>query len=397
MDELIFDDPPGSLNSGKSDLDFQVIKPKKKAGLKKFLTWVIMLTILGVAVNEAYRSLKITDSNKYSDLFNIVTFKNGKVALTDFSGRILSKKVDEIFLNPFSSEDDTLTIFIRKGKRGFLSNQTGKTVIPAQFEYAWHFDPSSGLAAVCLNDSVGFIDAQGTFRITPQYLYSINNENYKTYEDLAEEQRIEEYSYDEEDEENEEKTEEEFVKGFIFQNGYCIVPNERKFGLINSKNVILLSPEYDWISPSVNGIRIIRSGGKYGLFQEKTDKIVRQPQYSSIGFTDPGILIEDSILNFPAKFLESYNLKKRTPVFDDVTELLNEGTGEYSGFSRYTIGEKCGILEDVTGQVVCPARFDEIDYLSPGIFKAVVGDLKFLIDKNGEMIHSIQLEEPVNN
>jgi hypothetical protein len=368
-----------------------------KPDLLKLFAGILVLAALILIGYEGYKCLKIDDSDTYNESFRKVTFRNGKVALTDLSGRIRSEKVDDIYVNPYTSAGDTLTIFILNGNRGYLSNKSGKTIIPAQFEYAWHFDSGSGLAAVCLNGKVGFINKASIFVILPEYSFTVNSETEKTYEDLAEIlNNQDDYSYEDEDEEDkEEPKEEQVVKGFIFDSGYCIIPGEDKYGLIDEHNKLLLSPLYDWISSSEHGFRIIKSGEKLGLFQVTTAKIVWPTRYSDIQFTERGILVEDILQNNPVKFIVNYDLKMETPVFDDVSEITTEETGEFTGFSKYTIGTKMGILDDLTGKQLCPAQFDEISYNSPGIFKAMVGDVEFFIDKNGEMLHSVYLSDSV--
>lgn len=58
-----------------------------------------------------------------------------------------------------SLDGDSLAVFAKDGKRGYLNRYTGKVIIPAQYDAAWTF--TDGVAGVCKNDSVWFIDSNG--------------------------------------------------------------------------------------------------------------------------------------------------------------------------------------------------------------------------------------------
>ena len=66
------------------------------------------------------------------------------------------------------SEGDSLTVFCdMNGKRGYINLHTGKMVIDGRYDHAWNF--SEGLAAVCRDKKIGFINTAGEEVIPCQF------------------------------------------------------------------------------------------------------------------------------------------------------------------------------------------------------------------------------------
>ncbi len=309
----------------------------------------------------------VEDFKEFNQMYQIAVFKNGKEALADFKGNILTIKMDRIFKN---DRRDSLLVFIKDEKRGYLNLKSLKVEIPPVYDYAWRFDRETGLAAVCIKGKIGFIDAHGNLRIQPIYPFH--------YENLREDE------------------------GFIFSKGSCIVPINDKRGLINSKNETLLPATYNDISElSINNqYRIVRSGDQYGLYNEKTRLFAIPLGKSQLSFIDSGIVVLE-IEPIPNQYLLDWQLNKKKTIFDVVEHLTKEdfkNSGRDtddddlpkqapSGFSKYAINSKYGILDDSTGKLLCPPVFDDIEYYSKGIFKATVGDYEFLVDRNGKAVN----------
>lgn len=79
-------------------------------------------------------------------------------------GYIYEKKSDKKILEGLDwiampEDGDSLVVFSKDGKRGFLSRNTAKIIIPAMYDAAWSFN--DGIAGVCKDDSVYFIDHSG--------------------------------------------------------------------------------------------------------------------------------------------------------------------------------------------------------------------------------------------
>ncbi len=72
------------------------------------------------------------------------------------TGEAVTKDIEWIAL---PTDEDSLIVFSRKDKRGYLNRFSGEIAIPAKYPKAWVF--SSGVASVAEGDSVYFIDHSG--------------------------------------------------------------------------------------------------------------------------------------------------------------------------------------------------------------------------------------------
>ena len=71
---------------------------------------------------------------------------------------------------------DSLTVFCRGDKRGFLNVNTGEPVIDEQYDKAWIF--SEGVAAVVRNGKIGFINSKNEIVLPFEYDYSNRNPDF---------------------------------------------------------------------------------------------------------------------------------------------------------------------------------------------------------------------------
>lgn len=140
--------------------------------------------------------------------------------------KVLMRRVDWVFT---SDDGDSLAVFAKNGKRGYINRFTGEVGIPLTYTRAWVF--SEGLAAVELNGRLCFIDHTG------KVVIDRGHEIFSS--------RI----------------------GYAFEQGYCVVwdPTIGKAGLIDRSGDWALKPEYDYI---VNDEGFWRVGNEdlYGLF-----------------------------------------------------------------------------------------------------------------------------------
>ncbi len=345
-----------------------------KKNVKKILIGLSIMTIgIVIVMILFYQShIRVVSSSTYNQYLEFVTFKDGKVALRSLkSGKIVSPKVDEILGGTgdfFMSDADTSSIYINNNKYGYLNNRRGDVLIKAEkFDHAWNFDAESGLAAVVENGKLGFINRQGDYVIKPQYTY--RNAYYPAQE-------------------------------FGFKDGFSLIPDTstRKLGLIDIHNKMVLKPIYDEISRIENGYTEISCEGKYGL-ADSTFRIVIKPEFDFISLNDQGIVLSDNKHN--RQFMLAYDYKTiiTAYVFDGVEkisieeEYYDEGeetsvySSEESGYSRFYINDKVGAIDDKTGRIIIPAKWDEIEYHSQGIFLVGLDDNQFLINTSGKIIN----------
>ena len=80
--------------------------------------------------------------------------------VNEVTGEVTMKNV----MNVVTSVDksDTLAVFFKDDKRGYLNRNTGKVVIPAKYSKAWIF--SEGLAAVVEDGELKFTNREGYTR-----------------------------------------------------------------------------------------------------------------------------------------------------------------------------------------------------------------------------------------
>jgi hypothetical protein len=319
---------------------------------------------LGVRSIIRYRS--VSEEVFYNDSITKMIYGSGLERLHyDHSNLYFGPKADEIMS---INEGDTLAIYSLEGKYGFLNIITGEDIISSKkhnFEYAWHFDHESGLAAVIDGGKIGFIKKDGSYHINPQYT-------------------VNKWSLDDIDCE--------------FKNGYCIVPSghDVKYGLIDKENRIIIPFIYDSIGDPEKGYRIIVQDDKYGLI-DSLSNVKISPVYGDISINQFGIVLYDA--NKRSQELIGFDLKTVISkyAFDDITPLYIEGsatenefgdviTSETSAYSTFTLNDNVGVIRTLDGKVVIEAIWDGIELFSKDIFKAELNGKYFLIDNKGKFI-----------
>ncbi len=328
------------------------------------MTGIVILTFTGLVGIEIYNNLHVDRIESFNASFQLIQYGNGKQALADFQGRRCTEKVDYIESGASTGRSDSLTVFIHHHKKGYLNCNTGATAIPARFDDAWQFDTLTNLAAVGLDNKLGFVNKTGEVVIQIKYPYFSG------------------------------KPEDEFT--CIFQDGTCVIPSLNSYGLINSKGEEMLPAIYSWISESSHGYRILMRNDKAGLYDVKKKRNIWPLRFDCLDFTDTGIVVTDTLEGCFTKYMVSFDLKTRFPVYDAVSALYSDEAaygddvefsgGKYSGYSSFTIDDKTGVLDDETGNVILPARFDDVTYYAGDRFKVTLGDYIGIIDITANMI-----------
>lgn len=132
--------------------------------------------------------------------------------------------LDNIEWVAVSADEDSLAVFSRNGKRGYLNRYSGKIAIQPRFDSAWVF--SNGLAAVAEGDSVYFIDHSGKRAIDKSFVRKPRN-------------------------------------AYLFHGDYCLMNDSTDMlGLIDRNGEWALAPEYDWILPATHNYWRMRRGDK---------------------------------------------------------------------------------------------------------------------------------------
>lgn len=233
---------------------------------------------------------------------------------------------------------DTLTVFARDGRRGYLNVRDGRIVIEAQYDRAWVF--SEGLGAVVKDGKIGFVDAQGRTVLPFAYDYAVR-----------EGVRVD----------------------YLFRDGCCPMTDAQgACGLIDRTGRWVVEPQYDCIeTASESGCRIVTRDGKYGLLGPDRS-LVYLPVYDCIEFAADGegiLLTRDGIRwksDFEGKVVRSL-------VYDNSYWIYIPDDGEqerFSGFMKFVIGDKEGVFRRDDGRVIIPARYACVNMLSEHLFEA---------------------------
>ena len=242
------------------------------------------------------------------------------------------------------SEGDSLTVFCdMNGKRGYINLHTGKMVIEGRYSHAWNF--SEGLAAVCRDNLIGFINATGEEVIPCQYPTSTHAIN---------------------------------SLGYAFHDGYCTVTNSKnECGLINQQGQLVVDTIYDCIwNPSNLGVRIFQDEGLYGLMSVSGEIVL--PVYYAEIWCDGinllarknGVMVQlDATGKVIQPFCSTYDYK---PMY-----LPSDYDQEHpTGYFKYFVGDREGVI-DSNGKMVIPAIYYEINQLNDHLFEAKTCDVDY--------------------
>lgn len=248
--------------------------------------------------------------------------------------QVVSQKMRWVSLGV--SEGDSITVYCDiNGKRGFINLNTGNIVIEGHYDRAWNF--SDGLAAICQDNKIGFINMEGEEVIPCQYPTSEHAIN-----------RL----------------------GYAFHNGYATITNsQNECGLINKQGELLVDTIYDCIwSPSECGVRIFQDDSKYGVMDLQGNILVPL-QYDNIWcegerlfVTKNGVMAQmDKTGKVLKPFCSSYDFKPMYLATDEYNE-------HPTGYFKYYVGAYQGII-DSNGKMVIPAIYHQINQLDKDLFE----------------------------
>jgi len=290
----------------------------------------------------------------------------GFVRLKDVrTGKYTTPKLQHVFINEYDAEDSLVVFRTHDRLRGYLNVNTGKIIIPAQYNRAWNF--SDGLAAVLKDGVVSFVNAEGepAFPATFPIFYDDD------YSEIA----------------------------FQFHDGLCVMRTlDGKWGLINARGEWVVEPHYNSINAPVHGCRIVTDGSRYGLLNAEGKEILPvEYDFIRVASDERGfVLAKDGY----AKEVD-WNLQTLVPfVYDGLYELeyVGDRTHEYDEtdggyhrnvptYWRYDIGKWSGVM-DLDGNVIIPARYYMVRNVDDTRFEVEVtcGGDRILFNTKGQPI-----------
>ena len=269
-------------------------------------------------------------------------------------GRVYDKNLKKVIVEEVdwvvvSDDKDSLAVFSKNGKRGYLNRFTGEVTLPAIYTRAWVF--SEGLAAVEKDNELMFINHSGDVVIDKDF----------------------EVHYDE--------------PQYAFHDGYCMMKNtvDDKYGLIDRQGCWALAPEYDAIEHECRFWKV-KKDDVYGLYSENMELMydvenslidiydgvieVRYPDHTAKRYDFDGNLLVDFVID------DIENMHYAT------TELDNDKDGdEYSSNSaiydvakcqRYMVrsgyyNEYYGLI-DRDGKRITPPEYSSIEAIAEDLY-----------------------------
>ena len=252
-------------------------------------------------------------------------------------------------------------MYARNGKRGYVNTETGEIIIDADknnYRKAWMV--SEGLAAVCKDGKVGFINTDGEEVIPFRYDY---NENCRMWD-----------------------------YGILFHEGLCSMTDaEGNLGLINTAGEWVLPAEYDEIWVPLYGYRILIKDNRYGVADTRGN-IIYPAEYGYIDILEDGFVLTkdgrrsqvDSTGKTVTDFMfnDSYNLA--------YPSYLNENGDtiyQLSDYASYQVVQRYGIMDRNSGRPITPAIYRDIEMVSYKIFKVQTENMDWtLLDADGNVI-----------
>lgn len=332
--------------------------------LTKTLFIVLILGIVAMGFYDDY-DYKYGRNNYYDVLLSenvkICYYRNDKYRVYNLKTKeYTTPKIDWVSSVP---ENDSSTVYAIENKRGFLNVKNGEIIIDADsnnYSNAWVF--SEGLAAVVRNGKIGFINAKNEIVIPFQYCYF---DKYNAYD-----------------------------FGYLFHNDCCVITNEKgKFGLINKKGEWILNPIYDEILPlQKNGYRLVVNKEKYGVI-DSNNNIVYPAEYDYIDIVSNGFVLAKEGKMWQIDFSGKVTKPFMYEMSEEILFVSGYTEDEYpiytnSDYAKYEILGLYGILNTITGKPITPAKYYDVSILSKNIFE--VQDKEsgnwYLLDKNGNII-----------
>ena len=146
---------------------------------------------------------------------------------------VIAKDIDWIAL---PADEDSLIVYSKDDKRGYINRFSGEIAIPAKYSKAWVF--SGGVAAVAEGDSVYFIDHSGKAVNNKKFAYNPKNH------------------------------------GYVFHGDYCAMAvDDGLMGLIDRNGNWAVEPKYQWIISEANNFWRAREGdSQTGLWYALNDR-----------------------------------------------------------------------------------------------------------------------------
>ena len=359
---------------------YQTIKAKltwKKILIASFALVAVGIACISIIAGCEYLDYRMRDNYTHHGLEKRVsehiTMVHGDRAGYSFcrlkdtrTGEFTTPKLSHVYLNEYT--DDSLVVFRSKDreKRGFININTGRIVIPAQYDRAWNF--SEGLAAVIKEGELSFINEKGEQAIPMTFPFHFDDDHAHY--------------------------------AFQFHDGLCVMISwDHKWGLINTRGEWVVEPIYTEIKKPRFGYRIVSESERYGLLTS-AGKTVLPLEYDIIRYSSDGqgfFIAKDGYAKIVDKHFNTIvpfahdGLYQLTYIHDyrSVEEYDENGNIKpiTPPYWRYDVGMNSGVI-DRTGHVIIPAKYFMVRMVDENLFEVEVtceGD-RILFDRKGQYV-----------
>lgn len=348
----------------------RAFSPKNKTPFWRVVWSVItvcVVTLTGILIYTWYfyhnrdlerygETTRISYSYKYFHPYG----KNGYIQ----NIRTGEKTVKGIEWIAMCEESDSLFVFSRNDKRGYINRHTGEIAIPDKYQKAWNF--SSGIASVVENDSLYFIDAKGNLAHNKKFLHK--------------------------------KT----VHAPMYRGDYCIMTgNNGKMGLIDRNGDWKVDAIYDWISPEVNNYWLMTGDDNLTyVFNNNAEQLLPEGYTQVEVNKDLGIAVTLSnhlidVYGFDGVKSEDLHLCQIEKMYYDKDEWYEDGSrksGETT-LMRYRMPDGYEGLCKVSGELVTEPLYWEVLPVTKDTYICKYNDsgVAVIINSKGEIIKQTEL------
>lgn len=255
-----------------------------------------------------------------------------------------------------------------------FADETGKIVIPMQYDKAWQF--KNGLAKVERNNRYGLIDKSGKIIIPPQY----NELNYFTDKLLRTRYNNQYELFD--------------TQGNIISNKYDFIGNidygfakikqKDKYGLMDKNGKIIIPCEYDDILTLTKepDLIAVKKNNAWGFVDKNNHTVIpfiyEQVWHFHNGFAKIRNNQQYGIIDLTGKII----IPTQYQWLDDINE---------QGLIRFQQNNQFGFINR-DNQIVIPNQYEYIEQFNHDIAKAKKNGFWGFIDKTGKEVFALKYE-----
>lgn len=344
----------------------RAFNPKYKTVFWRVIWGIITVCVViftGILVYQ-YNYYHTREINRYGDSERISYYYKffkpyGKKGVIQHirSGKVTVKDIDWIAL---CEDTDSLFVFARKGKRGYINRYTGQVAIPEQYPAAWNF--SSGIAAVADGDSVMLINCKGErVHDTKFYRHPAN-------------------------------------RGYLYHGNFCaMTAPDGRMGLIDREGKWGLAPKYEHVEAAPKNFWKVKetteNGGLYYTYNDSAEKVIESGYQKLEISEDLGIVV-----TLPTHLQVSYGFdgiksdqflcRDIETMYYNTDEKDDEGNFivEASTLMRYRMSDGYEGLCTVDGTIITEPLYWEVLPISKDTYLFKYKDAGVIINSKGEIV-----------